>query len=365
MWYVIRSDELCHHGILGQKWGKRNGPPYPLGARDHSSAEKKAGWRKSLDKGGSDSYNKKRKENTKSATAGEEKHGLSDGQKRALKIGAVAIAAGLAAYGGYKVHQFLRVSNAPNFGPDLSDLSDADDLPSPYNDSPWDLLEGKDLERLERFQKEALDINVELRKYKADGSWKKGIAAYHQLKPERQENCGQCTLAGISCFYGRDAVAKEDFSKPYRSGFDKHGILTISEDTGISQQLLRDIIPSAKSTAAKVHDANQIIDYITRKGSMTTGAIIIPKDTSSYSGHIVQWINLSGVPIVKDNQIGFIGGVKTYLYNLKRSDLLPDNNHLSSKYVHECSIYSVTKADLDSSEDLDDFIEYSRKDDQL
>lgn len=39
---------LAHHGILGQKWGHRNGPPYPLGDSDHSAAEKKAGWRKSL-----------------------------------------------------------------------------------------------------------------------------------------------------------------------------------------------------------------------------------------------------------------------------------------------------------------------------
>ena len=33
---------LEHFGILGQKWGKQNGPPYPLGSGDHSSAEKKA-----------------------------------------------------------------------------------------------------------------------------------------------------------------------------------------------------------------------------------------------------------------------------------------------------------------------------------
>lgn len=46
---VIREEEIRHHGILGQKWGQRNGPPYPLGASDHSASERKAGWRKSLE----------------------------------------------------------------------------------------------------------------------------------------------------------------------------------------------------------------------------------------------------------------------------------------------------------------------------
>lgn len=47
------SYHLAHHGILGQKCGKQNGPPYPLSSSAHSSSEKKAGWKKSLDNDGS------------------------------------------------------------------------------------------------------------------------------------------------------------------------------------------------------------------------------------------------------------------------------------------------------------------------
>lgn len=46
----FESNYLAHHGILGQKWGHKNGPPYPLDVDDHSAKEKKAGWRESLHK---------------------------------------------------------------------------------------------------------------------------------------------------------------------------------------------------------------------------------------------------------------------------------------------------------------------------
>lgn len=41
MKYKIVNNELSHHGIMGQKWGTRNGPPYPLGGGDYSAREKR------------------------------------------------------------------------------------------------------------------------------------------------------------------------------------------------------------------------------------------------------------------------------------------------------------------------------------
>lgn len=35
------TGELCHHGIKGQKWGVRNGPPYPLNKNEKASASEK------------------------------------------------------------------------------------------------------------------------------------------------------------------------------------------------------------------------------------------------------------------------------------------------------------------------------------
>ena len=34
---VTRNNELYHHGIKGQAWGVRNGPPYPLERHDNDS----------------------------------------------------------------------------------------------------------------------------------------------------------------------------------------------------------------------------------------------------------------------------------------------------------------------------------------
>lgn len=94
---VNNKNSLYHHGIGGQKWGVKNGPPYPLDASDHSAAEKKAAGYKATSNNKEEAVKKKFK--------------MSDSQKatikRCAKIGATVVATGLALYGAKKISSFV------------------------------------------------------------------------------------------------------------------------------------------------------------------------------------------------------------------------------------------------------------------
>lgn len=81
-----RTDELYHHGVLGQKWGVRR---YQNADGSLTAQGKKRYGSKEVSVKSSSS-----KKTTKS-----EHKGLSDGQKKAIKIGAAATAVALATVG--------------------------------------------------------------------------------------------------------------------------------------------------------------------------------------------------------------------------------------------------------------------------
>ena len=102
----IKHSELSHHGILGMKWGKRNGPPYPLQPGDHSAQEKRLnngtysqGVKQDRSKKGS---GKSSGGNGKRELTEEEKAARRKKIKTALAVGAgVTAAAALTAGGIY------------------------------------------------------------------------------------------------------------------------------------------------------------------------------------------------------------------------------------------------------------------------
>lgn len=96
---------LVHHGIKGQKWGVKNGPPYPLDASQKSYSEKRlARVHRAKARGASEETNNEIVSD-KDKRSTNKRFQLTDKQKRALKIGAAAAGTALLAYGAYRLIQ--------------------------------------------------------------------------------------------------------------------------------------------------------------------------------------------------------------------------------------------------------------------
>lgn len=80
-----KPDYVEHHGIIGQKWGNRNGPPYPLSGSEHSAVVKSAD-KKSTRSGRKLTWRQRRKakKNLKKARAAAAQKRLDDKEKERL-----------------------------------------------------------------------------------------------------------------------------------------------------------------------------------------------------------------------------------------------------------------------------------------
>ncbi len=115
---------LAHHGIEGQKWGKRNGPPYPLEPEDHSAAEKRANdgvYTQGVKQNRGEATDKKKQE-APNADIPEQKKGID---KKKLLIGAGIAAGALAIVGGATIGGVYYANNKETVDAALKNIGDS------------------------------------------------------------------------------------------------------------------------------------------------------------------------------------------------------------------------------------------------
>ena len=251
---------LAHHGILGQKWGKRNGPPYPLDAEDHSASERKAGWRKSLDKGDISSYNKKRRQEQKPE---EKRKGLTSGQKKAIAIGATAAAVALASYGAYRLGYLDRFKNRGSLL--TGDIFDK------IGDQPISQVG-------EAAQKPKNDFK------RIKEPLKDSIQKANPLlgSEEGTNNCTYCAVAGAMRMMGFDVVAKG-------TGGTGRNLGVVADDCFRGARILEG---NAKTFGKSPKDAAELLKK--KFGDNAYGMVGAPL-TENRGGHAFSWRIQDGV----------------------------------------------------------------------
>lgn len=298
---------LYHHGILGQRWGRKNGPPYPLDASDHSKSEKIAGWRKSINKSSSGLSSKNRTNKDIQESSGHKIH-LTKAQKKAIIIGAGVAAAGLVVYGAYKTGALdsIGVSSSkttPSF-PEFNNLkmdSKAmfdmylDDLKSGIKEASNAAKSAKD--NIVNFSSESEKI-----KYKP-GRIQEGIAkSLMESNPYLNDssgggrrNCTACSVTGILRQLGYNVTAKA--FKGFNDG------LTIDEYKSWLNKCFPNMKPPISSepmTAVKfarsVRDAEEML--LKRYGQSAKGIVALSDIKGQGSGHAFSWE-------IKDGKVSF------------------------------------------------------------
>lgn len=151
MWQYNYEPYLCHYGVKGMKWGVRKEyKPHPR---------------------------KKKRQDTKDDDS-KRKKGLSTKQKRAVAIGAAAVATALAAYGGYKLYKSGKLDGI---------------LDKVKTKSPIQFKDGLQLQK----GQSSIDDNL-----------KKINPNYSLFNKKSYMNCGNCSLAFEARMRGYDVTAR-------------------------------------------------------------------------------------------------------------------------------------------------------------
>ena len=303
---AVDLNDLYHHGILGQKWGKQNGPPYPLGSGDHSAREKKAGWRKSLNStsSGSNSAKASSKKVVVKPISNTKKNNtpklgkLTEQQKQALKTVAV-IAAVNAAFIGY---MYLDNSGAIDRGAAIA----SDFLSSNYKNGVLAAARMHDLTS-EQYRTARQLFDAGFKQYSGKETFESSLRKInpHFLTPGGQKNCVSCSIASVlRDKFGADVTAvkntKGENIRVVLSDILKNRSTNMFNTT-IDQKTLYAFKKTALLDSPKVAAERLILSKFKEPGSQ--GICTVTWRGLNF-GHAFCWKNVGGQIMFYDPQRG-------------------------------------------------------------
>lgn len=278
-----RKKTLAHHGILGMKWGRKNGPPYPLGSEDHSAKEKKVGWRKSLGGGRNEElYGKSSVSKKESKHKEKNQLHLTDGQKKAIKIGAAVAATAIIAYGGYKLTRSPKVRALIVKGMQGSKATRMANIEKAIQNSGPEIVKKPHL---------AGEMADSIKMLNTKESLSDTLSKANPLKGtiEGKNNCVPSAIAGFLREHGYDVTAKSTGGVTQNTG----GV--VEECFKGAKVIDGSAVKFGKSRA----DAEEML--IRRFGNNAEGLVSVDlKNGSVSSGHCFSWKIQDGIVKFRD-----------------------------------------------------------------
>lgn len=252
----IPSTTLQHHGIKGQKWGVVNGPPYPLDDNDKSASEKRKG--------------------------------LSDKQKKIIKVSAITVASLVAAYGCYKLYKSGELDKFIETGKKYVNNHKNVDYGNDIMDVKFNEYFGKNQDL--SIDITARRVNPNLLQLYDNNADKHGFIIMSDVNPKQPKalmNCQACSLAYELRRRGFDAI-----SRPVDTSYS-------------AEEFVNKVYKNAKFKRKNFSDWKVLESELIKQGEGARGVLSIRRQSNnSLTGHSLMYeVTGNGLTII-DSQLG-------------------------------------------------------------